>query len=99
MKKIKLCVSKNSYCNISPLVDEDNEPLNLDTLELSTSLQNKLWEWQNEYSDDSSYSWSDRKKLRFEKYALELVEELLLELPRDVQFSYYSELFRTEIEF
>jgi len=99
VKNIKLVVSKNGYCNISPLVDENNEPLNLNDLALSVDLEDYLWDWQNEFTDSNYDSWTNKKKFDFEKDALYLVEQLLLQLPRNVQFSYYSELFRTEIEF
>lgn len=99
MKKIKLTVGKS--WESPPLVDEGEDyiyPSNLE--ELNNELINALWLWQHDYDESASYnSWSMYSKISFERQGLLLAQCLSVALPKNIQFTYYSELYHQEIEF
>lgn len=99
-KKITLKVCKKFYDNY-PLQDENGETINPRSLEnyLNELLINELNEWQEDYEEETHYSdWAFSYKLRFERQGLLLASALAGSLPRDIKFSYFSELYQQEIE-
>lgn len=83
---------------ISTLINEEGEEEDYDDFKLSKELVNDIAEWKTEFVDhyDAQHP---RIKLRYEITGLSLVQRLLTELPRWVQLSYYSELYKKEVFF
>lgn len=99
-KKIILKVCKKSWDNY-PLEDENGDIVHRTFLEkyLSDQLIAALNSWQEDYDEGVHYSdWSFSYKLGFERRGLALAVALAGSFPKDVKFSYFSELYQQEIE-
>src|SRR4028118_949608 len=99
MNKYKLQLRANLFdSKISPLINEEGKGEDPIDFKLSKELINDLEEWKKEVIDhyDAQHP---STKLRYEITGLSLVQRLGSELPRWVQLSYYSELYKKEVFF
>ena len=99
MKKVILKACRQ-FLVLSPLVDEDNKEIHPDLVCQSDMLVDYLFRWQKEYNKPLMYNfWSLYQKLSFEREGLRLALLLSNSIPREIEFSYYSQLYEQEIKF
>lgn len=99
MNKYKLQLRASNYdSEKSPLINKEGIVEDPEDFKLTKDLINDLWNWKNEVIDPYK-AMSPGIQLRYEITGLTLVQRLRKELPRWVQLSYYSELYKKEIFF